>query len=324
METDQRPLRVDLSDPEAICFCLCCGSPYRQTVETCGSCGEAALATRDELLSAVRSSLEDPALAGIETAILVELSRPQDAAQTSALTTELREGGLPFLLLDESGRPLPAQRVDAARVVLGPAGGTDGQELAYFDAVGPDQLVHVQSRLDERGIEYSVHQAPHEFGLQVGDFAKIRIYVQRADLERARAALQAMEDLSTPAQGPTRSETETAEFRLQRRYKITRLFSWPVGIANIVYGFFLLGEPAAWSWIPILLGVAYVVLVVWSGKQPEKAFGMMLLIALASIIWGMVVSTPLIFFPSGVGLLAVLYAYEASVKAAKAKEAEQS
>jgi hypothetical protein len=121
------PPEYDLSDPDAVAFCLVCGSGYTARATRCAPC-DAALVPRVEIeAEAARASAPDTETddEGEET---VPLCRIEDPAKASLLGAELERDGVPFWLrlapLDPFGLPgftefrVPARYLDAAQGVL--------------------------------------------------------------------------------------------------------------------------------------------------------------------------------------------------------------
>jgi hypothetical protein len=270
MQAEVEQPRLDLSDPEAAFFCATCGARYARSVAACATCAASLLLARDEILAHISASA--PGLGTVSPVILVPAG-DVGMEERAALRSELESRGLPFLLLGQDRRPLDPARWSDAEAIWVPESLArrhafqDPVLLVDLAQVGDEaEAARIRSRLEEAGIPFFLNQrySPYEIG--VGDLGQVRWYVDRRDLERARAAIRA------PApEGRDEEDVDGRQWRAGRRYRIARwfLFAQAVGGGLVALN---LTRPflAVWG---LLVAAASLGIAVWSRRQPRRAFG---------------------------------------------------
>ncbi len=189
--------RFDLAECPDGGFCFSCGTGYVDARPACDECGApvtSIAAIRAELHRSLRPGATDVR----EVEVLAELLATDDDADLDEVRSALRDGGLPFLVVDEPGEPGEAtlHRVfvderDEERLHEN-LDTEEGQELVPLTSAGDAvAAMDVRRRLDEAGVRYAESQFAPQYGLVVGELGAVQFHVRAEDLERARAALAA-------------------------------------------------------------------------------------------------------------------------------------
>ncbi len=191
--------RFNLSECPDGGFCFSCGTGYVDARTVCDECG-APVTSVAAIRTELHASLRRGATEVREVEVLSELLATDDDADLAEVRSALSDGGLPFLVVEETGAPgePPLLRVfvderDEERLHENlEAGAGRGQELVPLtSAADAVAAMDVRRRLDEAGVRFAESQFAPQYGLVVGELGEVQFQVLAEDLERAQAALAA-------------------------------------------------------------------------------------------------------------------------------------
>lgn len=337
--------RIDLSDAQALYYCLRCGAAYAREVDSCSTCAAGRPTARERVTDLMREAAPDAEGEQAWSDSLWGLAAEGRADHLSAVLDVLWREGVPFLLVDESGQALEpgaegaidllAPPVPLKEIVREIEDGIVPQVPDHGDAAVPAPTEHaikliscadlyeanlVHARLDEVGIPYQDSRMSQQFGFTVGRLAKVDVYVTDSDLARARQAIDTAGLAEETGAGPltveqAEEEIEREQVRRKRQYTIARWFLYPTAFGFALAAPFALGVGPLDAVLHFAVGAALMAMAVWSHTNPRPAFLGAFLVASGAFVWALLADRPFLVVPGIICVLAMYFAYQSAVKA---------
>lgn len=307
------PVRIDLRDPSVACICLVCGAGYGDVVESCTSCGAAPPASRNDLLDRLQRSVPGQDRERLLELVLTPILDLKDRVELDSVREGLQRQGHPYAAIDEDGRLLDPGSERAAGLLAEDDPRHADRSVRLITLSDPYEMNVIPGCLEEAGIPYSLQRFTSQIPVNVGRLALAHIYVAESDRQRAEQAIASAETRVADTE-----PDDMQDLRLKRRFRIARLFVYLTGLAYLLSAPLAFGHHVLDGAATLAAALAFLVLAWWSRHQPEVAFGVGFILVVAVAIVAMLLDRPLLVLPGLGTLLAVFFAYEASVKASKA------